>query len=78
MLVKIRWLVTFSVARRGGLDSDTTNFIIKIVFVVLAIAILYILIQRHPGFIDWLKGLGGVLKTGAADVNDSVAIRQQG
>jgi hypothetical protein len=41
----------------GGINSETTNFILKIVFVVLAIVILYVLIQRHPKFIEWLKGL---------------------
>ena len=41
---------------RGGISSDTSNFIIKIAFVILAIVVIYILIRRHPGFIEWLKG----------------------
>jgi hypothetical protein len=49
------------VARR-----ETTDFILKIVFVLLAIAVIYIIILKHPNFIDWIKGLvGGGLMTGA-------------
>ena len=43
-------------------SSDTSNFIIKIVFVILAIVVL---IRRHPEFIDWLKGLTGGSFVGA-------------
>jgi hypothetical protein len=57
---------------KGGLSPDTTNFIVKIVFVILAIAILYILVRRHPGFIDWLKGLTGGSFVGAAAIGASV------
>jgi hypothetical protein len=47
------------VARGGGISSDTSNFIIKIVFVILAIVVLYILILRHPRFIVLLKTVAG-------------------
>lgn len=30
--------------------SETTDFILKIVFVLLAVAVIYILILRHPKF----------------------------
>jgi hypothetical protein len=43
----------------------------KIAFVQLARVIIYILILRHPKFIDWLKGLGGT-KSGAAAVRSGV------
>lgn len=49
----------------GGISSETTNFILKIVFVLLAIVILYIINRRHLGFTNWIKGLTSGSTAGA-------------